>query len=117
VFGVALFVYANYGAMVTELPPPRTVLGPVATFTLGDETTEHLLRLFNSILFGPLLVSVVGVVMNRVLTRPELTEIPLINPALPRRDPDLVVVTSAALGTSFYLTVVTAATGRFVLLP
>jgi hypothetical protein len=117
VFGVALFVYANYGAMVTELPPPRTVLGPVATFTLGDETTEHLLRLFNSILFGPLLVSVVGVVMNRVLTRPELTELPLINPALPRRDPDLVVVTSAALGTSFYLTVVTAATGRFVLLP
>jgi hypothetical protein len=55
--------------------------------------------------------------MNHLLTRPELTEIPFLRHTLPRRDPDSVVVTSAALGTMFYLLVVTAATGRIVLVP
>jgi len=117
VFGVVLFLYANYGAMVTVLPPPRAVLGPVATFRLGDGATEWLFRLFNSVLFGPLLVAGFGVFMNHVLTRPELSEIPVVRHTLPRRDPDTVVVTSAAFGTAFYLAVVTIATGRLVLFP
>ena len=54
---------------------------------------------------------------RNVLTRPELTDIPLLRHTLPRRDPDTVVVTSAALGTSFYLLVVTTAIGRIVLAP
>lgn len=55
--------------------------------------------------------------MNHLLTRPELTDIPVLRHTLPRRDPDTVVVTSAALGTPFYLLVVTAATGRAILIP
>ncbi|WP_435197391.1 hypothetical protein [Natronomonas sp. EA1] len=117
VLGVALFLYAKYGQAMTVLPPPQLVLGPIATFTLGDRATEWLLRLVNSLLFGPLVVGTFGVVMNHVLTRPELTEIPVFHHALPRRDPDSVVVTSAALGTMFYLLVVLAATGRAVLVP
>jgi hypothetical protein len=117
VLGVALFLYAKYGQVVTVLPPPQVVLGPITTFRIGDGTTEWLLRLVNSLLFGPLLVGAFGVFMNHVLTRPELTEIPLLHHTLPRRDPDSVVVTSAALGTTFYLLVVTAATGQAVLVP
>jgi hypothetical protein len=115
--GLALFLYAKYGQAVTVLPPPRTVLGPIATVAIGDATTEWLLRLVNSLLFGPFLVGMFGAFMNHVLTRPELTEIPYLRHTLPRRDPDVVVVTSAALGTAFYLSVVTAATGRVVLMP
>jgi hypothetical protein len=115
--GLALFVYAKYGQAMTVLPPPQVVLGPIATFALGPEATEWLIRVVNSLLIGPLLVGVFGVVLNHVLTRPELTEIPLLRHTLPRRDPDSVVVTSAALGTAFYLVVVAAATGRVVILP
>lgn len=117
ILSIVLFLYAKYGQAVTVLPPPQMVLGPIATFTIGDEPTELLFRLVNSLLFGPLLVGVVGVFMNHVLTRPELTEIPLLRHTLPRRDPDTVVVTSAALGTIFYLLIVTAATGRAILVP
>lgn len=117
VLGVALFLYAKYGQAVAVLPPPQLVLGPIATFVIGDGTTEWFLRLVNSLLFGPLIVGAFGVFMNHVLTRPELTEIPLLRHTLPRRDPDSVVVTSAALGTAFYLLVVLAVTGHAVVVP
>ncbi|MEF8781028.1 MAG: hypothetical protein V5A46_10155 [Haloferacaceae archaeon] len=115
--GTATFVYANYGAAVTALPHPSAVLGPVATFALGDDTVEWLFRLANSLAFGPLLVGAFGVFMNHLLTRPELAEVPLVHHALPRRDSDRVVATNAALGTVFYLAVVGIATGRVIVLP
>jgi hypothetical protein len=37
--------------------------------------------------------------------------------ALPERDPDAIVATSAAFGTVFYLLVVVMATGELVVLP
>jgi hypothetical protein len=115
--GVALFLYAKYGQAVTVLPPPQVVLGPIATFALGERATQWLLRLVNSLLLGPPLVGTFGVFLNHVLTRPELTEIPLLRHTLPRRDPDSVVATSAALGTIFYLLVVLAVTGHAILIP
>lgn len=84
------------------LPPPQLILGPIATFAIGDRAMQWLLRLVNSLLLGPLVVGTFGVFMNHVLTRPELTEIPVLHHTLPRRDPDSVVMTSAALGTMFY---------------
>jgi len=116
--GSALFLYANYGAVsASPLPPPATVLGPVATFTLDAETTQWLFQLVNSIFLGPLAVAVFGVSTNHVLTRRELTDIPVVRHALPQRDPDTVVATSAALGTAFYLIVVGSVTGQIILLP
>jgi hypothetical protein len=115
--GVALFLYAKYGQAIALLPPPGTVLGPVATLTIDAGTTERLLGLVNSLLVGPVVVGAFGVFMNHVLTGPELTEVPLLRHTLPRRDPDAVVVTSAALGTLFYLLVVAAATGQVVVVP
>lgn len=118
--GIALFAYARYGpavAGVAPIPAPAGVVGPVATLRLTDAVTERLFRAFNSVLVGPLLVAGVGFAMNRVLTRPELTSLPLVRHTLPERDPASVVVPSAALGTLFYLAVVFLATGRVVLLP
>lgn len=116
--GVALFLYANYGTRgIVPGPSPSTTLGPVATFALDEPTTTWLFRLANSVLFGPLVVGFFGVLMNRTLTRPELADIPVVRHALPRRDPDSVVVTSAAFGTAFYLVVVLVATGRAILVP
>lgn len=118
VLGSALFLYANYGAVVASpWPSPATTLGPVATFALDEETTRWLFRLVNSMFLGPLAVAVFGVGTNHVLTRPEFTDIPIIRHALPRRDPDVVVATSAALGTAFYLTVVGLATRHLILIP
>jgi len=115
--GVLVFLYANYGGAVAVLPAPSTVVGPVATYRLTDPTTGLLLRTFNSLVFGPLVVALFGAVMNRVLTRPELADVPLVEYALPRRDPDAVVLTSAAAGTAFYLLVVVLLTGRLVVVP
>ncbi|MEF8799960.1 MAG: hypothetical protein V5A38_05190 [Halolamina sp.] len=117
VFGSALFLYANYGSAVHVLPAPSIVLGPIATFSLTDSTTTRLFRLLNSVTTGPLLVGTFGVLMNRFLTRPELTDVPLLRHALPQRDPDLVVATNAAVGTTFYLAVGSIATGQPLLLP
>ncbi|QAU14321.1 hypothetical protein EKH57_03630 [Halorubrum sp. BOL3-1] len=117
VLGGVVFLYASYGGIVPWLPNPATVLGPVATAALGDGTTRWLFRVVNSIVVGPLLVALFGIAMNRILTRPELTDIPVVRHALPRRDPDAVVVTSAAFGTAFYLLVVTAATGHLIVVP
>lgn len=117
VLGGALFLYANYGAAVPVLPAPSTVLGPVASYTLTDATTNRLYGLVNSLVGGPLLVGVFGVLMNHLLTRPELATTPLVRHTLPGRDPDAVVATSAAFGTVFYLLVVTMATGEPVVLP
>jgi hypothetical protein len=117
VAGSLVFLYANYGGAVTTLPAPGAVLGPVATYRLTDGTTRLLLRTFNSVVSGPIVVALFGVVMNRVLTRPELADIPLVEYALPRRDPDVVVLTSAAAGTAFYLLVVVFTTGRLVVVP
>lgn len=117
VFGGGLFLYANYGAGVPFLPGPSTILGPVATFRFTDATTARFYRVVNSIAVGPLVVGAFAILTNRVLTRPELADIPLLRHALPHRDPDLVVATSAALGTAFYLAIVTAATGQLPVLP
>jgi len=99
------------------LPSPSMVLGPVASYTLTDATTHRLYGLVNSLVAGPLLVGAFGVLMNHVLTRPELATTPLVGHALPERDPDLVVLSSAAFGTVFYLLVVTMATGKLVVVP
>lgn len=115
--GSALFLYANYGTAVTLLPTPRTVVGPAATLALSDATTAALVRVVNSLLLGPPLVAAFGVLMNHVLTRPELSEVPLLEYSLPERDPDGVVVASAAGGTVFYLVVVAVATGQVLVVP
>lgn len=117
VLGGALFLYANYGATMPVLPAPSTVLGPLASYTLTDATTKRLYGLVNSLVAGPLLVGAFGVLMNHVLTRPELATTPLVRHGLPERDPDAVVATSAAFGTVFYLLVVAMATGELVVLP
>ncbi|MDH5020320.1 hypothetical protein [Halobacterium rubrum] len=115
--GSTLFLYANYGGAVAVLPAPASVVGPVATVELSDAATSQFVTAVNSVVAGPVLVAGFGTVMNRVVTRPELADIPVVGHAMPRRDPDLVVVASAALGTAFYLGVRAAATGEFVVLP
>ncbi len=115
--GTVLFLYANYGDAAPALPAPGTVVGPVATLALSDATTGGLVRVANSLLLGPVLIAAFGVLMNHLLTRPELREIPLLEYSLPQRDPDGVVLASAAGGTVFYLLVVAAATGRVVVVP
>lgn len=117
VLGGVVFLYANYGSAVTVLPSPEHILGPVATFALDDKTTEWLFRLVNSLVFGPVIVGMVAVFFNRVLTRPELTDLPLVRHTLPRQDPDRVVLTSAALGTVYYLLIVLVGTGQLIVLP
>lgn len=112
--GGAVFAYANYGTAVaagTPLPPPATVLGPVATLTLAPSIVAALVRLFNDPLTGPVVVALVALVMNRLLTRPELTSVPLVRHSLPRRDPARTVLASAALGTVFYLAVAALVAG------
>lgn len=119
--GSAVFLYASYGAVAAEmlplLPPPASTLGWVATLTLGDATVGRLLAVTNSLLTGPVVVAAVALLSNRVLTRPELTSIPLVRYSLPARDPARRVLTSAALGTLFYLGVVAVWTGRVAVLP
>jgi RsiW-degrading membrane proteinase PrsW (M82 family) len=117
VVGPALFLYAKYGGAVAALPAPAATLGGIATLTLPDTTATALLRTVNSLLLGPLLIAGFGVLMNHLLTHPEVRAIPFVRRTLPRRDPDRVVVTSAALGTVFYLTVVLAFTGDLVVVP
>lgn len=115
--GSGLFLFATYGGALDSLPDPTGIVGPVATLTLTDSTTAALMTAVNSLLVGPPLVAAFGVLMNHLLTRPELRDVPGIRHTLPRRDPDWVVVTSAAAGTVFYLVVVAVATGRLVVVP
>ena len=115
--GSALFLFANYGALLPVGPDPASVVGPVATLALTDATTASLLAAVNSVGVGPLLVAAFAVAMNHLLTRPELRDVPLLRHTLPRRDPDRVVVASAAFGTVFYLLVVAAATSELVFVP
>jgi hypothetical protein len=112
-----LFLYANYGGTVAVLPQPELILGPIATVTLADETTTQLLRIINSILVGPVIIGAVAVTMNHILTRPEITDIRFVHHALPQRDPDPVVWTSAAAGTLFYLLFVAAVTEEILIVP
>ncbi|MDX5989086.1 hypothetical protein SIM67_12585 [Haloferax mediterranei ATCC 33500] len=120
VVGTVLFLYANYGAVVAGvmgLPAPAALLGPIATMTLSEATTASLLRMTNSVVIGPVFVALLALSMNRILTRPELTEIPVFRRTLPRRDPAQVVLTSAAVGTLFYLGVVAVSGGSVVVIP
>lgn len=112
-----LFVYAKYGDSFSALPDPAEVLGPVTTFVLSDATTGALLRVVNSLSLGPILIGVFAIVMNHVLTHPEVRSIPVVRHTLPDRDPDRVVLFSAALGTVFYLIVVALATGSLTVIP
>jgi hypothetical protein len=115
--GSALFLFANYGALLPTGPDPASVVGPIATLALTDATTASLLAAVNSVGVGPFVVAAFAVAMNHLLTRPELRDVPVLRHTLPRRDPDHVVVVSAAFGTVFYLVVVAAATGELVVLP
>lgn len=121
VAGTLLFFYATYGVALVEwvsfMPAPSATLGWIATLTLSDSTVEWLLVVTNSLLVGPLVVAAVALVSNLVLTRPELTSIPLVSHSLPARDPARRVLTSAALGTLFYLSVVALWTGEVILVP
>ncbi|MFT4884369.1 MAG: hypothetical protein ACI8U4_001884 [Natronomonas sp.] len=115
--GSALFLFANYGDLLPVGPDPASVVGPVATVALTDATTSRLMAVVNSVGVGPVVVAGFAVAMNHLLTRPELRDVPLLRHTLPRRDPNRVVVVSAAFGTVFYLLVAAAATGELVLLP
>ncbi|MFB6209911.1 MAG: hypothetical protein ABEI76_00070 [Halobacteriales archaeon] len=115
--GTLLFVYARYGASIPVLPAPATVLGPIATFTLTEATTDRLLAVTNSLATGPLVVAAFAVLMNWVLTRDELQDLPMVRHTLPRYDPPRLVATSAVLGTVFYLAVVAMYTGDVAVLP
>ena len=117
VLGVGLFLYANYGGGIGLLPEPSTVVGAAATISLSDATTASLMRIVNSIVVGPIIIAGFGVGLNHVLTRPELQDIPVLHHTLPRRDPDRIVVASAAFGTVFYLLVVTLTTNQLTLVP
>ncbi|WP_435064646.1 hypothetical protein [Halobaculum sp. EA56] len=115
--GPAVFLYAKYGALLAAGPDPAAVLGPVATLELAPATVDALATAVNSLAVGPAAVAAFAVVSNHVLTRPELRSVPLARHALPDRDPDRVVVASAAFGTVFYLSVVAVATGRITVVP
>lgn len=115
--GGVIFVYATYGGAIATLPDPAATLGPVATLSLPDVAVERLFRTTNSVAVGPPLVAAVGVGLNRVLTRPELVDVPLVRHSLPQRDPDLVVAINAAFGTAFYLVVVAVVTGQVIVVP
>jgi hypothetical protein len=119
--GGLLFLYANYGDVlagtVPAIPAPHVTLGWIATLTLTETTTATLMAVTNSVALGPFAVALLAVAMNRLLTRPELTSIPVIRLSLPRRDPTKIVFASAALGTLFYLGVVAAFTGRVTVWP
>ena len=117
IVGPLLFVYAKYGHSFSALPDPAAVLGPVITFALSDATTSVLLQVVNSLLLGPILIGLFAIVMNHLLTHPEVRSIPLVRHTLPDRDPDRVVLFSAALGTVFYLFVVALATGSLTVIP
>jgi len=75
VFAGLVFLYANYGGAVPVILQPSTVLGPIATFALDDATTLWLFRLVNSITCSPVVVGGFAVLMNHILTRPNLTDI------------------------------------------
>lgn len=109
--GVGLFAVLNYGSAVGIGFDPSTPLGALATLRLGDAAVARALSVVNGLLTGPPLIAAFALAMNRVLTRPELADVPLVRHTLPRRDPDRIVATSAALGTLFYLLVVAVATG------
>lgn len=119
--GTLVFAYANYGSglasILTFVPDPATVVGPAATLRLTDPQTTLLVRTVNSFAIGPFVVALFALAMNRVLTHHELKTIPLVRKTLPHRDPARVVLTSAALGTIFYLAIVALTTGQFVVLP
>ncbi|MFB6219353.1 MAG: hypothetical protein ABEH77_09325 [Halobacteriaceae archaeon] len=116
--GILVFLYARYWWVLGGLlPPAPALLGPAATLTLSEAAVGWLMDLLNSLLVGPPAVAAVTFVMNRLLTRPELTSIPGFRHALPDRDPWEVVVPSAVLGTVFYLGFQAAVTGRLLLLP
>lgn len=115
--GTLGFLYVTYGGSLPLLPDPPLVFGPFATVALSDATITHLLRTVNSVLVGPFVVAGIGLLFNYVLTRPELTDIPLLHHSLPARDPASLVVLNTALGTWFYLSVVALATGSVVLVP
>jgi hypothetical protein len=117
VVGPALFFYAKYGGAVPGLPEPAAVLGPVATTTLSTGTTATLMTVANSLLLGPVLVAGFAVLMNYLLTHPEVRDIPVVRHTLPERDPVRVVGASAALGTVFYLLVVAGASGALTVVP
>lgn len=72
------------------------------------------MELANSLLVGPLLVAGFAVLMNYILTHPELRDIPLLRHTLPDRDPVRIVGPSAALGTVSYLLVVAGVSGALV---
>jgi hypothetical protein len=74
-------------------------------------TRRDLLALANSLLPGPVLVAAFVVLLNYLLTHPEVADIPVVRHTLPERDPVRVVGPSAALGTVFHLLVVGGATG------
>lgn len=115
--GSLLFLYASYGGAVPLLPPPAAVVGPVATLRLSTATTTWLMRVVNSLVLGPVVVAGIAIVTNHVLTRPELRDVPVLRVSLPERDPETVVVLSAATGTALYLAVAGIATGQFVIVP
>jgi hypothetical protein len=119
--GVVFFGYVRFGATgaaaVGFIPAPAATLGPVATLSLTDGQLAFLMRLMNSLATGPFLVAAVGYAMNRIMTHPEVTEIPILHYTLPRRDPWEAVAVSAALGTTFYLLFVGAFTGRLLVVP
>jgi RsiW-degrading membrane proteinase PrsW (M82 family) len=95
--------------------PPQDV--PLLTYTLPTDIVQQMLSLTNSFLLGPVLVAIFAVTLNLVMSSPPVYEVPFVRWSNPERQPIVVVVASAFVGTLFYLAVQGIVTGEYLVVP
>lgn len=87
------------------------------TFTLSDQTTQQIVDLVTSIVFGPFLLGLFAVGNAVVLTSRPFKTIPYAGPLLPDRDNIRSVFVSGAIGTVMFLGIQGVLTGDLIIFP
>jgi hypothetical protein len=107
--GFALYLWIVHG--------DASALPDIMTFTLTDETTQYIVELVTSLVFGPILLGLFAVGNAVVLTSRPFKTIPYAGPLLPDRDNIRSVFISGAIGTLFFLAIQGILSGQVIVYP
>lgn len=119
IFGIGMQAWLTMGTLrdLLGLPAPGELLPAWVLVELSTDQIDLILTATQSVVFGPLIVPVLGVSMASIFASRAMEKTPVFAELNPERTPWFVIVISSFLGTVAYLAIRYLVTGTVIVFP